>query len=441
MNDKPLPSDPEAEADVLSACIGSDDLLGEYAGLVPISHFYGIRHRIIFEVLLDLHAKANPTDLSALVAELRSRGQLEACGGAAGIAEIFGCPPAVNPEFYAGKLREHYLRRRMFEAGNAYHKACYDMSTPAASALARVGALAAGIDAEACRETYAKLDNLVVAACDRYEALNRNPGSVTGIPTGYADLDRQTCGLQRSDLVILAGRPSMGKTALATCIAINAARAGYPVGIFSLEMSRGQLVDRMTATLSGVNLMKFRSGHFDADNWTAITSAHEHLHALPVVIDDTGGLHVTEIRRRARRMKTRESVALIVVDYIGLAAGDKANGRVEEVSSISRGLKALAKELNVVVLALSQLNRACEGRDDKRPRLSDLRDSGALEQDADVVAFIYRDEVYHDNIDNPRKGTAEIIVAKQRNGPIGTVALKYFDKTTRFANLTKGGIP
>jgi replicative DNA helicase len=438
MSDKPLPHDPEAEASIISGCLGSEDLMNDYASLVPVAHFYCEQYRKIYQTLLDLHTNTKPTDLAALVSELRSRGQLEACGGPAAVAAIYDYPPAVNPPFYAEKLREHFLRRRMFEIGVAFQKAAFQTNGPAAADLARINGLVLGIDADMSDDSCAKIDKLVIEAGDRYEALNRNPGTVTGIQTGYANLDRQTCGLQRCDLWILAARPSMGKTALATCIAIKSAEAGFPVGIFSLEMSRHQLADRMTAILSGVNLMKFRSGRFDSDNWAAITSAHEKLHDLPIIIDDTGGLHINEIRRRARRMKTRENVALIVVDYIGLAVGEKANGRVEEVSSISRGLKALAKELDVVVLALSQLNRSCEMRDERRPRLSDLRDSGAIEQDADVVAFIYRDEVYHTSPDNPNRGTAEIILAKQRNGPVGTITLRFCDRNTRFLNLETG---
>jgi replicative DNA helicase len=263
--------------------------------------------------------------------------------------------------------------------------------------------------------------------------LFENPDDTIGVPSGFVDLDKLMCGFQPSDLIVIAARPSQGKTALMTNLADHAASSGYSVGIFSLEMSETQITDRFISAESGVNLLKFRSGRFSPDDWQAIHKASAKFHSQKIFIDDTGGVSYGKLRRRARRMKLKHNIDIFFIDYLQLMSGDKNHGRVEEVASISRNLKAMAKELNVPVICLSQLNRSVETRDNKRPRLPDLRDSGAIEQDADSVLFIYREEVYKKTPNNA--GVSELIIGKQRNGPTRTVGL-YFNKAiAKFFNL------
>lgn len=277
------------------------------------------------------------------------------------------------------------------------------------------------------RDNAEPLARLCLGAEDRLIA--RAQGHASGLPTGFADIDNLTAGLGNGDLLLLAARPSMGKTALALNIARNVAGAGHGVLFFSLEMSSVQLFERLLAAESGVNSHRIRTGRLNTEDWDGIAAAQGTLHDLPIFIDDSPGLHVSELRCRARRQGRAQAIRLVIVDYLQLLAGERQHGRTEEVSSISRNLKLLARELELPVLALSQLSRNCEGRDDKRPRLSDLRDSGALEQDADVVAFIYREGVYNRKAE---PDLAEVQIAKHRNGPTGTVALQFSRRTTRF---------
>jgi replicative DNA helicase len=294
----------------------------------------------------------------------------------------------------------------------------------------------AGIENNSIKTSTHSLAALCLEASDRYEDLQKASGRIIGVPSGFHDFDAMTCGLQPGELIIIAARPSMGKTALALNMARNAAGAGYPVGFFSLEMSRASLVDRLVSSEAGVNSLKFRNGRFSGDDWDWITAAQEALHKLPVTIDDTPGLHYSEVRRRARRMVREHGTKILFIDYLQLMSGDSQNGRVEEVSSISRNLKSVARELNLPVICLSQLSRSCEQRDNKRPRLSDLRDSGAIEQDADVVAFIYRDAVYTKSTMDG--GVAEVDIAKQRNGPTGVIQLCFHARTIKFGEVLNG---
>jgi replicative DNA helicase len=285
------------------------------------------------------------------------------------------------------------------------------------------------------------LSELVDQEFLRIQNLASRGEDITGVPTGFVDLDRMLAGLQRTDLLILAARPSMGKTALALNICQNCAHQGFGVGVFSLEMGRGQLATRMLTCEARVDASRVRTGRLSEEyDWPKLVEAADALHHLPVYIDDTPGLTVSQIRSKARRLKARyPQLAVLMIDYIGLMSGDPRVSREQQVSAASRGLKALAKEIDVAVIALSQLNRGVEGRQDKRPMLSDLRESGAIEQDADVIMFIYRDEYY--NKESPDKNVAEVIVAKQRNGPTGTVRLAFQGEHTRFDNLARESGP
>jgi len=279
--------------------------------------------------------------------------------------------------------------------------------------------------------------DLTISGIDRYEKLSKSPGTGTGIQTHYPELDGATCGFQNSDLIIFAGRPSMGKTAFMLNLAANMA-ASHSIGIFSLEMSSYQLFDRIISLESGINSLKFRSGRFSKEDWLAINDAFASVYSWQVEIDDTPAITYQELRRRARRMKKLSGIDIIFIDYLQLVQGEKTGGRVEEISSVTRNLKAMAKELDIPVVALAQLNRACEMRDDKRPRLSDLRESGQIEQDADLIGFLYRDEVYNKWDGNPMRGICELEIAKQRTGPMGTIRLQWHQTTMKFRPLTKG---
>jgi replicative DNA helicase len=341
-------------------------------------------------------------------------------------------PTATDNEYYANLICDKAVKRRLIETGHAIIKRATQNNFSAEKQLDEAQKSIFSIDYLGSKNTSVSVRDLAITASERYEKLQSSADEVSGISSGYLGLNTATCGFQDGDFIVIAARPSMGKTALMICLALNAAKNGHPCGIFSLEMSKDQIYDRMIAAESAVNSMKFRSGRFDAEDWQAISRAQSKLYDLPIHIDDSPSLFYGELRRRARQMKMQHGVEIFFIDYIQLMQGDKQSGRVEEVSSVSRNLKGLAKELVLPVVALSQLNRAVDSRDNKRPRLSDLRDSGAIEQDADMVWLIYRAEVY--NQVTAVKGAAEIDIAKQRNGPTGTVELRWHAKTMKFFN-------
>jgi replicative DNA helicase len=433
-NDVP-PRNLEIEESILAACLLHENDIEEYAEKLKPSYFYRTAHQTIFSAILDLTNKNHPVN-AATVAELLSQlGKLEDAGGAVFLSRLLDIPAAVNTSYYAGIIRGYALKRKLIEVANAISKSAYRMDVEPEEALNKAQSMILSLNLGVNGHSSTSFQELSLQAGDRYEALQQSSCGTTGIPSDYSDLDRVTCGFQNSDLIILAARPSMGKTALAVNIATQSAEKGFPVGIFSLEMSKQQLYNRAISKESGVNLLRFSSGLFSSDDWQRIADAQAKLYELPVYIDDTPGLHYGELRRRARRWKNQNNINIIFIDYLQLIQGNKQNGRTEEVSSISRNLKGIAKELNIPVICLSQLNRAVEQRDNKRPRLSDLRDSGAIEQDADIVLFLYRDEVYTN--DSDKAGIAELAIAKHRNGPTGKLYLRWFDKTTQFTNLER----
>ena len=428
----------EAEEALLSAVLVDNDVLLDIVEILQHDDFYRSAHRKIFAAIVDLFEHGEPVDLVTLANNLTSKGELEQCGGASYLSKLLDAVPlAVNAQHYAKIIHDKASLRRLIEKANAITKRCYRQQGKVEDIIDFAERAVFEITEDKASQSYFAISRIIDANIKALEEKQGNRSLVTGVPTGFLQIDKLTSGLQNSDLIILAARPSMGKTALALNIARNAAVGGsVPVAVFSLEMSKEQLSLRMLCAEASIDSSRLRGGFFSMDDWGRITDAAGDLSDAPIYIDDSPSLSAMEIRAKARRLKMDKNIGLIVIDYLQLMQGRaSAERRDLEISDISRSLKALAKELNIPVLALSQLNRMLEQRTDKRPRLSDLRESGALEQDADVVAFIYRDEVYNKDESNPNRGIAEIILAKQRNGPVGDVKLTFLNAFTRFENL------
>jgi replicative DNA helicase len=431
----------EAERSTLGGILLDNDGLFDVLEILRGEEFYRETHRKIFAAMLELSIRQEPIDLITLGDELRKRGDLEAVGGPAYIASLDASVPATaNLERYARIVRDKALARRVIEAGHRIAREGYDGILPVEELLdsAQSEVLAIGQARPASELT--PIGPTLIDEYNRIEVLSEKQSDLTGLSTGYADLDRITAGLQSKDLIIIAGRPSMGKTALVMNIVERAAVVDkVPVAVFSLEMGKGQLAVRMLSSEARVDGQRLRTGRLVDSDWPRLAEAADRIVAAPIHLDETGGLTIHEMRAKCMRLKARiKKLGLVVVDYLqlmrgGLGRGGGEGNREQEIAEISRGLKNLAKDLDVPVIALSQLNRSLERREDKRPQLSDLRESGSLEQDADLICFIYRDEVYRaDSID---KGIAEILVAKQRNGPTGVVRVAFLRDFSRFENL------
>ncbi len=432
------PQNIEAEESLLSAILVDNTALLEVVETLSAADFYRTSHQKIYEAMTDLFDKAEPIDLVTLNNHLKEKGRLEAVGGSAFLARLVDVVPlAANAQHYARIVHDKAVLRRLIEKANAISKRCFQEQGPADEIVDFAENAIFEVTDKKASQAFYPLHKLIDGNISFLEEKQKNKSLVTGVPTGFRQLDNLTSGLQNSDLIILAARPSMGKTALALNIARNAAvEAGVPVAVFSLEMSKEQLSLRLLCSEARIDSSRLRSGFLTDEDWHRVTDAASDLSDAPIFIDDSASLSAMEVRAKARRLKMDKGIGLIVIDYLQLMQGRAgAERRDLEISDISRSLKALAKEINLPVIALSQLNRMLEQRTDRRPRLSDLRESGALEQDADVVAFIYRDEVYNKEENNPNKGTAEIILAKQRNGPTGDVRLAFLNAYTRFENL------
>jgi replicative DNA helicase len=400
-------------------------------------NFYRTAHQVIFAAVSELFAKAEPVDLVTLTNILRDKNQLEEIGGAAYLARIVDTvPSAINVQHYARIVRDKASLRRLIAKANEISRHCYEDGGDLDTVLDFAESAVFEISEDKHQAAFHPISKIIEANIDALEERQGNRTLVTGVPTGFTRLDHMTSGLQGSDMIILAARPSMGKTALALNIARNAAVDGnVPVAVFSLEMSKEQLCERMLCAEARVDSSRLRGGFLNPEDWNRITEAASVLSEAPLYIDDSPDISATSIRTKSRRLKLDKGLGMVIIDYLQLMKGRSGSERRDlEISEISRSLKLLAKELRVPVVALSQLNRKLEERNDKRPKLSDLRESGALEQDADVVAFIYRDEVYNRDENNPNRGTAEIIIAKQRNGPTGDVPLTFLNAYTRFEN-------
>ncbi len=428
----------EAEQAILGGLLLDNAAWDSIADMVWEEDFYRRDHRLIFQAISKLSAEGQPLDVVTVSEWLDRHKQLESAGGLAYLGMLANnVPSAANIKAYATIVRERSVLRQLIHVSTQIGESafstegrdCRQILDEAEQAIFQIAE-----QGSRNQRNFVAVKDLLTDVVDRIDALHQKGDAITGVATGFSDFDRKTSGLQPSDLVIIAGRPSMGKTSFAMNIAEDAAINGQvPVGIFSMEMPAEQLVMRMLSSLGRIDQQKIRTGTLEDEDWPRLTSTMNILGNAPLFIDDTPALTPAELRARARRLKREHDLGMIVVDYLQLmqVPGSKEN-RTNEISEISRSLKALAKELKVPVLALSQLNRSLEQRTDKRPVMSDLRESGAIEQDADLIVFIYRDEVY--NPETPDKGMAEIIIGKQRNGPIGMVPLTFHGSYTRFDN-------
>jgi replicative DNA helicase len=428
----------EAEQAVLGALMLDNSTWDQLADRLAQEDFYRRDHQLIYEAIGKLSEGGHPCDAVTVSEHLDRDGQLEDAGGLAYLGELAkDTPSASNVRAYADIVRERSVMRQLIRIGRELADSGYAPDGQTSKELIEAAEQKVfGIAEQGVRRSqgYSSIKSLLRDAVDRIDQLFNSDSSITGISTGLDRFDEMTAGLQRGDLVIVAARPSMGKTSLAMNLAEHAAiKEKKPVAIFSMEMSGEQLAMRMISSLGRVDQSRVRTGQLTDDDWPRITSAVTLMSEAPMFIDDTPALTPSELRARCRRLKREHGLGLVVVDYLQLmqVAGTKEN-RATEISEISRGLKALAKELDVPVMALSQLNRNLEQRPDKRPKMADLRESGSIEQDADVIVFIYRDEVY--NPDSPHKGTAELIIEKQRNGPTGKVIATFLGSYTRFEN-------
>jgi replicative DNA helicase len=430
----------EAEQAVLGGLLIDNATWDQVADLITESDFYRKDHRLIFRAVATLAEEGQPYDAVTLSEWLGNRNELDNAGGLAYLGELAkNTPTAANIKAYANIVRERAILRQLIRVSTEIAAAAYNPDgRSSADILDEAEKKVFDIAEQGARNGsgYQGIKDLLVKAVDRIDTLYQNDSAYTGIPTGFTDFDEKTSGLQNSDLIIIAGRPSMGKTSFAMNLVEHAAiKHRAPVAVFSMEMPGEQLVMRMMSSLGRIDQHKIRTGKLDDSDWPRLTSAVGILNDAPIFIDDTPGLTPMEVRARARRIAREHGLGMIVIDYLQLMQGShgSSENRATEISEISRALKGLAKELSVPVIALSQLNRGLEQRPNKRPIMSDLRESGAIEQDADVIVFIYRDEVY--NEDSPDKGTAEIIIGKQRNGPIGMSRLTFLGQYTRFENF------
>jgi replicative DNA helicase len=436
----------EAEQSVLGGLLLDNSAWDRAGDLLTDSDFYRYEHRLIYDAIGKLVAATKPADVITVYEQLQTMGKAEECGGIAYLNALAqSVPSAANLRRYAEIVRERAILRKLIEASDeiathAFNPQGRGVSQILDEAEGRIFQI--GEEGSRNKQGFQSMDNLVVQLIDRVTELSENGAEdVTGVRTGFYDLDRMTAGLQPGDLVILAARPSMGKTAMALNIAENVAvQEGLPVVVFSMEMGASQLALRMVGSLGRIDQSHLRTGRLNDDEWGRLSESVDRLKNASVFIDETPALNPAELRARARRQARQcGKLGLIVIDYIQLMSGSSGSdeNRATEIGEISRGLKALAKELQCPVMALSQLNRSVETRNDKRPMMSDLRESGAIEQDADVIMFIYRDDYY--NKENSKEpGVSEIIIAKQRNGPVGTVKLTFLKPFTRFDNLAPG---
>ncbi|MDR1192570.1 MAG: replicative DNA helicase [Peptococcaceae bacterium] len=435
--DKLPPYSQEAEQAVLGAMLLDKDAIIIGGELLREDDFYRDAHRLIFQAVKGLEQEGQTVDMVTVTEALRQKDALDKCGGMSFLASLANMvPTAAGIRHYAKIVRDKALLRRLIRVTGEFQLRGYEEPEDVYGLIGQAEQAIFEISQGQASQGLLLIRDMLPAMVTQIEALSKRPEGITGIPSYFTALDRFTSGWQPSDLVILAARPSMGKTAFALNLAENAAvRYKAPVALFSLEMSREQLLIRLISSRADIEQTVLRNGRLKGDEWEKLVEAAAVLSQAPIYIDDTPGITVAELRSRARRLKAERELSLILVDYLQLMQGDRRSGenRQQEISEISRSLKALARELKVPVIALSQLSREVEKTGDKRPGLSHLRESGALEQDADLVMFIFREEYYDKNTENP--GIAEIIVAKHRNGPVGTVELGFEDRVTRFYNL------
>lgn len=435
--EKGLPSNVEAERSILGAILLDNTVCNQAIEFLKRDDFFLDSHRRIFDKMVALSERLSSIDLITLSDELRRAAEFEQIGGATYIASLIdGVPRTDNIEHYAKIVKKKSMLRKLISASNQIIARAFDEEDDADIIIDQAEQAIFQIAEDKVRQGFQYIGTVAQRRLEQIEQMADRPEMITGVPTGFVDFDHLTSGLQRQDLIIIAARPSMGKTALALNMAQYAARNGSVVGIFSLEMSAEQLASRLLCSEARVDAHRLRTGFLNREEWARLGDALRRLCETKVYIDDTPGSGVLEMRAKARRLKAEHGLDLLVVDYLQLMSGrGRIESRQQEVSQISRDLKTLAKELDIPVLALSQLSRAPETRSEHKPQLSDLRESGAIEQDADVVCFIYREEIYNETDEN--RGRAELLIAKQRNGPTGKVELAFLNSFTRFESMMR----
>ncbi len=437
------PQNIEAEASVLGSLMLDKDAIIKIADVLKVGDFYKDDHNFIYESMLALYEARDPIDVLSLSNRLEEQGKLEKIGGSSYLASLVNSvPSASNVVHYAKVVQKKALLRRLITAASEIVEMGYDESEDVDSLLDSAEQKLFAISQKYLKQDFVPIKSILETAFNRIDELHKGDHAFRGVPTTFIDLDNLLAGLQKSDLIILAARPSVGKTTFALDIARQVGiHAKVPVGVFSLEMGSDQLVDRMLAAQAGVDLWRLRTGKLTSEgennDFERLSDAMGVLAQAPIFIDDSGSLNIMEMRTMARRLQAEHNLGLIIIDYLQLMEGRSRNSdnRVQEISEISRGLKQLARELNIPIIALSQLSRAVESRPDQVPRLSDLRESGSIEQDADVVMFLYREDRVKP--DTPNKNIADVIVAKHRNGPVGKVQLYFEENSTTFKNLEK----
>ncbi len=441
MLDRVPPQSIEAEQSVLGAMMIEKEAITKVTEMLNPEDFYRESHRLVFQAILTLYNRNEAVDIITVTEQLRKDEKLDGAGGIAYVTSLANAmPTAANVLYHARIVEEKALLRGLITTATHIASMGYDATEEVEQILDEAEKLMLSVGSRKVGAGFLPIKDIVSKAMEKIEQLYQSKGGITGLPTGFKDLDRLTSGLQPSDLILVAARPSMGKTAFTLNIAQYVAlREKKPVAFFSLEMSKEQLVQRMICAEAAIDSSKLRIGDLADSDWPKLINACTRLYEAPLFIDDTAGITVTEMRSKARRLKTEHGLHLIVIDYLQLMQGSSSRSgenRQQEISEISRSLKALARELHVPVIALSQLSRSVESRQVKRPMLSDLRESGSLEQDADIVSFLYREDYYTPETEN--KNITEIIIAKHRNGPVDTVKLFFHKQFTRFADLAKG---
>lgn len=435
-----LPHSIEAEQSVIGSMLMDKEAIIAASEIVTVRDFYQQQYGIMFETMVELFNEGKPVDLVTLQDRLKEKDVPPEVSSLDFVRDIITTvPTSANVKSYANIVREKAVLRRLIKVNEEIANTCYAGKEPLEQILASTEKSVFDLLQSRSSGEFVPIRQVALNVLEKIEAASKTQGTVTGIPTGFIDLDYKTSGMQPSDFVLIAARPSMGKTAFVLNLVDHVAvRKGLPCMIFSLEMSKEQLVNRMLAMESNVDSQKLRTGNLTDSDWDAIVEGIGVIGNSKLVIDDTPGISITELRSKCRKMKLEQGLSMIIIDYLQLMSGSggkSSESRQQEISEISRSLKALAREMNAPVVALSQLSRACETRTDHRPMLSDLRESGAIEQDADVVMFLYRDDYYNKDTDMPN--IAEVIIAKQRNGPIGTVNLLWQPEFTKFVNLEK----
>ncbi|HUE75274.1 MAG TPA: replicative DNA helicase [Chloroflexota bacterium] len=433
--EKAPPHDERAEQSTLGALLIDPEAISQISPFLRPDDFYRKRHALVYAAIIDLFDRREPSDFITVSNELERRGQLDLVGGVSYLTGLINAAPtSVHVEHYGHIVERTSIMRRLIEAAGKIAAIGFEASPEVDQALDRAEQELFAVSQRRVTQDFVSLREILGPLFDEIDYLHQHKGEIMGVQTGFTDLDKMTGGLKASDLVIIAGRPGVGKTAFCLSMARNmAVKNNVPVAIFSLEMSAEQLAHRLLSSEASVDSQRLRSGFIDEFEWRRISEAFGTLADSPVYIDDVGTLTSVELRMKSRRLRVEHGIQLIIVDYLQLMHGSGKENRVQEVSEISRGLKSLARELDVPIIAMSQLSRAVEARQDHRPVLSDLRESGSIEQDADIVMFIHREELYKPDTD--RKNIADLIIAKHRNGPTGSIPLRFFPAQTKFADL------